>query len=174
MAIFLNIRVNFFFILIICTLISPLKASEPFQDVVCEKKAQFTRKNSTIFIECYDASSFAEKKISFRSFQIKMHGDNTQIIGRIGTKYIFETRQIYIANVEIYESYRGNGYCEEALRTVLGLYRSPKNSHLNFDHFFLTVGTGDDRAAARHIYEKLNFYTVESFSFGYQNMRCER
>lgn len=172
MTIISNIKFSILFVA--CIIASSLKASETFQDVVCQKNAQFTRQNSSVFVKCYYTKSCPEAKIALRSFEIKRHADKTNVIGKISTKYIFEEKQLYIAHFDVDDSYRGQGYGQEALRTVLGIYRSSKNNHLNFDHFFLTVGTGHDRAAARHIYDKLGFQVVEKLDFGYQNMRLAR
>ena len=96
-------------------------------------------------------------------------------VGKIGTKYDSKEKRVEIGALDVDPPYRRCGYGEAALRTVLGIYRSTKNNGLNFDHFYLTVGNGEDRKAARNLYEKVGFTVQEDLeAIGYLNLNLSR
>ena len=66
-------------------------------------------------------------------------------------------KTVSIDLMEVDAKFRGQGYGEAGLRTVLGIFRSPQRKDLLFDRFLLSVGTGFERIAARSLYAKVGF-----------------
>lgn len=148
-----------------------------FVDVHVKKGNKFAREGSTAYLECYDARSFPERGLALRSFYIKPKRGEFQdkIVGKIGIKYNQTEKQIEIGSLDVEEPYHRRGYGEAALRTVLGIYRSQKNNGLAYDHFWLTVGKGYDRKAARELYFKVGFQIEEDLKeIGYLNLTLKR
>ncbi len=80
-----------------------------------------------------------------------------------------------IGHIEVDANQRRQGYGEGAMRIIMVTFRSSSRSNLVFDHFWLTVGLGNDRAAARSLYEKLGFSVEKKLEhIGYQYMILTR
>jgi GNAT superfamily N-acetyltransferase len=150
---------NFFILLIFFSLNKYEAASADFTGVSCTVGDQFRRKESTAYLRCYDARDYEDKEISLRSFEIIPHDGEFKgkVVGKIGTKFSLAEKRVEIGALDVYPEYQRNGYGESSLRIVLGIYRSQKNINLEFNHFFLTVGLGRDRTAARKLYAKVGF-----------------
>lgn len=148
-----------------------------FTDVNVGLKQKFQRDTSTAYLECYYSKSFSDPAVSLRSFLIKpKDGEFKDItVGKIGIKYHFDTKRVEIGALDVDAQYRRCGYGEAAVRTALGIYRSVKNKNLDFNHFYLTVGTGSDREAARNLYFKIGFKVHEDLSsIGYLDLTLDR
>ena len=148
-----------------------------FTDVNVRLKQKFQRDTSTAYLECYYSKSFSDPAVSLRSFLIKpKDGQYKDItVGKIGIKYHLDTKRVEIGTLDVDEQYRRCGYGEAAVRTVLGIYRRVQNEDLDFNHFYLTVGTGSDREAARNLYFKLGFTIHEDLSgIGYLGLALDR
>lgn len=160
------------------------EAGEAYKNPGIEKKKKFQREESPCYLKCREAEDFPDLGFSNFSFDIiaKEGPHAKQKVGHIAVRYsqrksvvCSKARIIEIGSLEVEDGYRKNGYGEGALRTVLGIFRSPTRKHLLFDRFWLTVGLDFNRTAARKLYSKVGF-TVETMheEIGYQDMFLPR
>jgi len=167
-------------ILLSCTnVFASSSEGNDFNDVFFGKGYQCTRKDSPIYLECYFEKTGQDPTgqwVSLRSFEIyKKPKKNKTLVGKIGVKLNNNEEKVEIGSLEIYPEYRRKGYGEQAMHTILGIYRSSKNESVSFTHFYLTVGLFRDREAARNLYVKLGFEVSEYMeNIGYQNMILPR
>ena len=145
--------------ILLCNPLFSMESKNEFVDVAVKLKQKFHRDGSPAYLECRDSQTFPHRGLAVRSFHIKPKDGEFKdiIVGEIGTKYNIHKKQVEIGWIEVYEKYQRHGYGESAVRIVLGIYRSKMNQKLDFDHFFLTVGKGRDREAARELYKKVGF-----------------
>lgn len=139
------------------------------------------RNESTAYIECYSANEFLELGFANFSFNIIAKEGTTHKGIQVGTIAVRYSQKASVASVldkaveigflEVKSQYRGNGYGEAAIRTVIGVFRSPKRSQLDFDRFWLSVGLDENREIARTLYSKIGFKVEEvNKDIGYQSM----
>lgn len=148
----------------------------------------FSRKETPAYLKCSAATERPERGFGNFSFKIiasKGTPFSGEEVGVIAVRYSQKAspvcsldRAVEIGLLEIEEPYRRNHFGEAALRTILGIFRSPKRSSLIFDRFCLTVGLGSDREAARSLYKKIGFEIEAIFQpypeIGYQDMTLNR
>lgn len=145
----------------------------------------FQRKESSAYLKCREVKEAPNLGFGNFSFSIIAKKDTPfegKEVGRISARYSQKAsaycsleRAIEIGSLEIDSNYRKKGYGEAAIRTILGIFRSPSRNHLLFNRFWLTVGLGPDRIAARALYSKVGF-TIETVlqDISYQNMTIAR
>ena len=126
---------------------------------------QFTRKDSPLFLECSASQDFQEHARFNRSFRVYLKDSAKGVkepIGKIATAYFPKEQKVDVGILEIDPRFQGKGYGKESLRTVLGIYRSPKNSSLAYNHFFLTVSIDNNAAIA--LYRGVGFQVDENLT----------
>jgi ribosomal protein S18 acetylase RimI-like enzyme len=124
-----------------------------FQDVEFGVGKKFFRTEKA-FIKCLEASCNKDAGFSSRTFGIYA---NELKVGEISALYRAREKELEIANMKVFSDYRSKGYGEDALMTVLSVYRSTTRSYLEFDSFVLSVFKDEASAPARGLYKKLGF-----------------
>lgn len=160
-------------------------AAEAYRSPGIKQNNAFQRKGSPCILRCREVVNGSH--LGFESFSFDIIGakgspHEAAPVGRIAVKYSQRANQtcefsrvIEIGHLEVKEGYRRNGYGEGALRIALGIFRSPKQEHLLFDRFFLSVDTGQGKKPARNLYEKLGFKVGDVFhNIGCQSMFLPR
>ena len=171
------------FFLFLSTLIS-LSVAAVYQSPGIQEGECFQRTSAPVFLRSrglYENPADGIARYDFAIVGKEGSRHPNQVVGNIVGTYSELGRHpssvkeaVEIPHLEVYSGFRGHQYGEAALRTLIGVFRSPKRQALNFNRFELCVGLYAERAAARHIYEKVGFTVRERTDFGYAYMQLAR
>jgi len=90
-----------------------------------------------------------------------------QAVGLLGFHGVVANQTVELG-YEIIQAYRGNGYCEEAVKALCGWAFGCEGV------YFISVLAGETNDASNHVLEKLKFYRVESPVVGMNAWELER
>lgn len=171
------------FCLILLLPLGTLHAIDWEKEMALEVGATFKNPTRAVYLECdMNTDIGSAPGVPRQHFKIRLLHDahikgslykkDTEV-GGTGISYNPQARLVSIITFDIKPAYQNHGLGTDALHTLLGIYRSPKRTHLEFDYFDLEVSDHNEKAI-RVYQDKCGFIAEPSSVPDFLNMTLPR